>query len=59
MITQNKKVLINLPEATAKKLTSIVSETLALEMTPTKTFTVADLWNIQRKKRSTLQRRHG
>ncbi len=59
MITQNKKVLINLPGAATQKLTTVVQETLATNMTPGKTFAVVDLWNIQRKKRSTLQRRHG
>ncbi len=41
-------------------LTNVVKETLA-DMNnhkPTKTFCAADLWNIQRRKKSTMSRRY-
>ncbi|NOT94473.1 hypothetical protein [Ferruginibacter sp.] len=43
-----------------KELTIIVKETLAFGVAQTqgKHFTAADLWNIQRQKRSILQRKH-
>jgi hypothetical protein len=42
-----------------KNLTSVVKETLAIDFnySKNKTFTAADLWNIQRQGKSRIQRR--
>ena len=40
------------------KLTSIVSETLDNGFSQAKTFSSADLWNIQRRSRTMMQRRN-
>ncbi len=42
----------------ADTLTSLVKETLAIEISQVKTFSTADLWNIQRKCRTIMSRRH-
>jgi hypothetical protein len=58
-----KKLSIHLFETIStehrEQLTSIVSETIAMDYTvpPNKTFTAAELWNIQRKGKSSIQRR--
>jgi hypothetical protein len=57
MNTQNIHLLNTLTKAETSKLTTIVSETLALGMHPHKAFTAAELWNIQRRRRSFVQRR--
>ena len=41
-----------------EKLTTIVPETLATGFNNTKTFSSADLWNIQRRSRTMLHRWH-
>ncbi|MEP7238669.1 MAG: hypothetical protein ABI685_12410 [Ferruginibacter sp.] len=41
-----------------EKLTTVVSETLALGLIPVKTFSSADLWNIQRRSRTMQYRRN-
>jgi len=58
MNTQNISLFSAISEAETKKLTTIVNETLALVNTEKKAFTAADLWNIQRQKRSIVQRRY-
>lgn len=40
-----------------EKLTTIVHETLAIGYTQVKTFSTADLWNIQRRSRTIMNRR--
>jgi hypothetical protein len=40
-----------------EKLTTVVKETLAFGFSQVKTFSTADLWNIQRRSRTMLQRR--
>jgi hypothetical protein len=40
-----------------EKLTTIVKETLALGISHVKTFSSADLWNIQRRSRTMMSRR--
>lgn len=39
-------------------LTNVVNETLAIEFAQPKVFSEADLWNIQRQRRSIPVRRH-
>jgi len=41
-----------------EKLTTVVKETLALGISPVKTFSTADLWNIQRRGRTMMSRRN-
>jgi hypothetical protein len=40
-----------------EKLTTVVNETLALDIHPVKIFSAADLWNIQRRGRTMMSRR--
>ena len=58
MNTQNNKPFTVSGATETEKLTSIVNETLAFTTPEKKAFTAADLWNIQRQKRSIVQRRH-
>ncbi|CAN5257454.1 hypothetical protein BH11BAC5_BH11BAC5_49870 [soil metagenome] len=39
-------------------LTTVVSESIAMDYVPFKTFTTIDLWNIRRKSNSISNRRH-
>jgi hypothetical protein len=39
------------------ELTSIVTETIAMDFVPAKSFTVIDLWNIQRHGKTTMNSR--
>jgi hypothetical protein len=57
MNTQNNNLLNTLTKAETTQLTTIVEETLALGMNQHKPFTAAELWNIQRRRRSFVQRR--
>ncbi|RYF91287.1 MAG: hypothetical protein EOO03_01690 [Chitinophagaceae bacterium] len=57
MKTQNNSLLNTLSKAEKTQLTTITSETLATTVKQTHAFTAADLWNIQRQKRSFVQRR--
>ncbi len=41
-----------------EKLTTLVKETLAVEINPCKTFSAADLWSIQRRGRTMMSRRN-
>ena len=58
MNTQNISLFPAISKAETKKLTTIVNETLACDTHEKKAFTAADLWNIQRQKRSIVQRRY-
>ena len=40
-----------------EKLTTVVNETLAIGYNQVKTFSTADLWNIQRRSRTIMNRR--
>lgn len=44
-------------KAQSNELTIIVNETLAMDFVPAKNFTVVDLWNIQRKSKTTTSSR--
>jgi methionine aminopeptidase len=41
-----------------EQLTTVVKETLALGISHVKTFSTADLWNIQRRGRTMMSRRN-
>lgn len=58
MNTQNNHLLKSISKEETKRLTAVVTETIAFDVNLTKSFTAADLWNIQRSRRSSLQRRH-
>ena len=59
MNTQNKDLFKAISKSETKVLTTVVKETLAFGMVnQEKHFTAADLWNIQRQKRSIVSRRH-
>jgi hypothetical protein len=47
----------NISKVQTNELTSIVKETLAMDFVPSKSFTVVDLWNIQRKSKTTMNSR--
>ena len=57
MNTQNNNLVSKLTKEETATLTTIVAETLALGMGQHKPFTAAELWNIQRRRRSFVQRR--
>ncbi len=57
MNTQQNNLPGTLSKEETAKLTSVVDETLALGIGLHKPFTAAELWNIQRKRRSFVQRR--
>lgn len=58
MNTQNTNLLKSISKEETKRLTTVVNETIAFDINMVKSFTAADLWNIQRSRRSSLQRRH-
>jgi hypothetical protein len=58
MNTQLKSLFTSISKTEKTKLTTVVNETLAFNLVKEKSFTAADLWNIQRQRKSTLQRRH-
>ncbi len=58
MNTQNINLFKAISIGETKKLTIIVNETLAGNTQQEKTFTAADLWNIQRQKKSIMPRRY-
>ncbi len=57
MNTQHNTLLNTLGKEETAKLTTVVDETLAYDMGQHKPFTAAELWNIQRRRRSFVQRR--
>ena len=58
MNTQHNNLFVTLSKKETTKVTTVVNETLATGMQHSKPFTAADLWNIQRQRKSSLQRRH-
>ncbi|MEO6720230.1 MAG: hypothetical protein ABIN67_07675 [Ferruginibacter sp.] len=59
MKKQSNTLFATISKAQVENLTNLVKETLVpgYSQTPAKQFTAADLWNIQRNKRSIVQRR--
>ncbi len=57
MNTNNTNLFTRISDAESTRLTTVVTETLAFEINKKKTFTAAELWNIQRQKKSFVQRR--
>jgi len=59
MKKQSMNFITSMSETSLQNLVKIVDETLAFDAIPAKkkTFTAAELWNIQRRRRSFVQRR--
>ena len=57
MKKQSENNFTQISKEHTKELTTVVKETLALGLIPVRTFSTADLWNIQRRSRTMLQRR--
>ncbi len=58
MTTQHINLFKAISTEETKKLTTVVNETLVNHTQQEKAFTAADLWNIQRQKRSIMPRRY-
>ena len=57
MNTLHNNLFQTISKAETKNLTTIVKETIAFETAQHKTFTAANLWNIQRRGTTMVQRR--
>ncbi len=58
MKKQTEINFVKISEEQTNNLTTVVSETIATDFVPFKTFTTADLWNIQRRGKTIMNRRH-
>ena len=58
MNTQQNNLFATISNEETICLTAVVIETLAINLNQHKAFTAADLWAIQRRRRSFVQRRH-
>ncbi|MFZ1529954.1 MAG: hypothetical protein WAT19_14455 [Ferruginibacter sp.] len=58
MNTQTTQVFTSLSKEEKQQLTSIVNETLAFGINQKKSFSAADMWNIQRQGKTAMQRRY-
>ncbi len=58
MKKQTEINFVEISKEQTNKLTAVVSETIAMDFVPFKTFTTADLWNIQRRSNTMRNRRH-
>jgi hypothetical protein len=58
MNTQNTNLLKPISKEETKNLATVINETIAFSANNVKSFTAADLWNIQRSMKSSFQRRH-
>jgi hypothetical protein len=56
MNTQLNNLFATISKSETEKLTTIVDETIAVVTHPQKAFTAADLWNIQRQKKTYVRR---
>ncbi|MEI9958014.1 MAG: hypothetical protein WDM90_17310 [Ferruginibacter sp.] len=57
MNTLNNNLFTTISKAETKTLTNIVKETIAFDVVKHTTFTAANLWNIQRRGTTMIQRR--
>lgn len=57
MKKQTTTQFLQISKEQTEKLTTVVKETIALGLGRTRTFSTADLWNIQRRGRTMYQRR--
>jgi len=58
MKKQSTNQFTQISKAHSQALTNVVEETLALGFIPVKVFSTADLWNIQRRSKPAIYRRH-
>ena len=58
MKKQSEINFVEISKEQTNKLTAVVSETIAMDFVPFKTFTTTDLWNIQRRSNTMRNRRH-
>lgn len=58
MKKQSENTFLPISKEQTENLTSVVKETIASGYSQTKTFSTADLWNIQRRSKTMLHRRH-
>jgi len=58
MKKQSENNFTQISKEHTKELTTVVNETLAMEFTPAKSFSSVDLWNIQRRSKTMMYRRH-
>lgn len=58
MKKQTTKSFSPISKEQTEKLTTVVKETLALGINQVKTFSAADLWDIQRRGRTMMSRRN-
>jgi len=58
MKKQTTNGFLQMSKEHTEKLSTVVNETLAIEFHQAKTFSTADLWNIQRRGRTMMQRRN-
>jgi hypothetical protein len=54
MKKQTDHTFSNLSTAQTSELTGTVNETIAMDFIPSKSFTVADLWNVRRSSKATV-----
>lgn len=57
MKTQTEINFTKISKEHTNALTSIVKETLAVDIVPVKTFTIVDQWNLQRKSKPMRMRK--
>jgi len=57
MKKQSENTFTHLSDERVKKLTTVVNETLAIGFSRAKAFSAVDLWNIQRRSKTMMQRR--
>ena len=58
MKKQSPNTITLLSQNQVEELTQVVKETLATGFSRPKTFSTADLWNIQRRSKTSMYRRH-
>ena len=58
MKKQSEKNFAQICKEHTTELTTVVKESLALGLIPVKTFSAGDLWNIQRRSKTMVYRRH-
>lgn len=58
MKKQSNNLFNSISTEHTKELTTVVKETLATGFSQSRTFSVADLWNIQRRSRTMVSRRY-
>jgi len=58
MKTENRKTGMEISKEDLEKITKEVKETLAFGYNHNRTFSSAELWNIQRRRKNILLRRH-